>query len=887
MRLLARLVRLFPAPFRDRFAAEILDHLEHDLAGTSGSGRLVRSRLVVRAAIDLLQGAAAEWLRPSWSPHTTSKKERTMRQILAAWLGDLRHAGRTLRRTPAFTGMAIGTLALAIGALAGMFAVVNTVLLAPLPYANPDRLVYIAASAPGSEMPDEFGVSSEFYFQYGEESRLLEGVALYGWYTNSFRDGDRVERIWMSTPTNSIYATLGVAPILGRLPVAEDGDRVFVSSHRLWQSWFGGDSAVVGRIFEVGGQPRELIGVMGPEFAFPNADVQLWTSNPMRAEGIQPGRFGANMVGRMAPGVTIDELTAELNALASRLPERFGGTARYAEIIAQHRAVARPILAQFLGTASRALWILLASAGIVLLIACANVANLFVVRAEGRTRDLAVRRAIGATRSQLVRLQLAEAFVVALGAGVLAVGFALLILPIFLRAAPPGIPRLAEVGFGLPSLGFTLAAVVLAAVACGLVPALRASAPDLQRLRDGGRTSTGRHHWIRNALVVGQTALALVLLVGSGLLMRSFQQLRSVDPGYDIADVFTFQFAPEQERLADGPSWARFHLDFLQRLAALPGVSSVGIVENVPLNEGTITVPLRTEAMGSDPDAGVQLNLTFAAGDYFRTMAIDVEAGRTFVDQDHLQAPLHAVVSQTAAGQLWPGQDPVGQRIQLPLNPVAWATVIGVVADVKQDDFRQQPTGLVYLPLSGPAPDSWALSSPAYVVKTPRAGTIAPEIRELVRQVAPEAPMYRTFTMAELAADSMVQLSFTMLTLGLVSILALVLGAVGLYAVLSYLVAERTREIGVRMALGASAERVRRMVVVQGAKVVGIGIAIGLVVAALATRLLDRLLFGVGGLDLVTFAGVALLMVVIGVVASYLPARRASQVDPIWSMRSE
>jgi predicted permease len=357
-----------------------------------------------------------------------------------------------------------------------------------------------------------------------------------------------------------------------------------------------------------------------------------------------------------------------------------------------------------------------------------------------------------------------------------------------------------------------------------------------------------------------------------------------VDPGYDTQDIFTFQIAPERAELRDGPSFARFDLDFLDRLAALPGVESVGLVENVPLNEGVSSQRFRTEEMGDDE--GIMLSYTWAAGDYFRTMGIDLLQGRAFETTDHLSWLGNVILGRAAANLLWPGQDAVGRRLYSPSDST-WVTVAGVVEDVMQDSFRDTPLALVYFPLVGPTPESWAISSPAYVMKTPRAEVIAPEVRALVREVAPEAPMYRVFTMAGLAKDSMVQLSFTMLTLGIASALALILGAVGLYGVLSYVVAERTREIGVRMALGAQAEQVRGMVVRQGARVVGAGVVIGIAVAVASTRALGSLLYGVQAVDAATFAGMSASMVVVGLLASYLPARRASNVDPIESLRGD
>jgi len=427
--------------------------------------------------------------------------------------------------------------------------------------------------------------------------------------------------------------------------------------------------------------------------------------------------------------------------------------------------------------------------------------------------------------------------------------------------------------------------VLLVALACGVAPALRASKPDLMRLKEGGRSGTGRRRWTRDALVAAQTALALVLLIGSVLLVRSFQKLHDVDPGYQTKDLYTFQFAPEQpQRLTDGPSWGRFHLDFMDRLRALNGVTAVGVVNNIPLDEGTGSGRWLTEAMAAD-STGTLLNQNWTAGDYFRAMGIELLRGRTFTNDEAFTPNTNIVISRSAAERLWPGQEAVGKIVRRRLgNQTLTFTVIGVVADVKQLDWRDAGQALVYFSLTGPTPTTWAMGSPAYVIKSTRAESLGPEVRTLVKQVAPEAPVYREFTMSFLAQRSMVQLSFTMLTLGVISTLALILGAVGLYGVLSVVVAERTREIGVRMALGASGGAVRWMVAVRGLVVVAIGLAVGLGVAAASTRALRPLLFGIEAGDPMVFITMPLALMVVGLIAGYLPALRASRVNPIQAL---
>ena len=806
--------------------------------------------------------------------------------MIAQWTTDLRHAWRGLLRTPGFLVTSVGTLALAIGAVAGLFSVVNTVLLKPLPFPNADRLVVLSGTAPGSDLPERFGLGFDFYFEYKENSELIAGLFAFGGGTSTLRTDTRVERIPMAFPTNDMYATLGVRPIVGRLPVPEDGDRVAVISDRLWDQWFGRDSAVIGRSYFVSGEMRQVIGVMPPEFRFPSDETLLWVAGEAQLSQVQPGNLGLPIVARMKEGVTHEQLARELTRLSKNLPNRFGGPATYARLIGQHSAVVDPILDRLVGPTTRtSLWVLLGAVSVVLIIACANVANLFVVRAEGRKRDLAVRHAIGASRAQLARLRMAEALLVAVPAGALAVVISTVALPLFLRAAPEGIPRLGQVGLDVWVLVATFALVMFTALACGIGPALSASSPDLTRLREGGRGATGRRHWGRDALVVGQAALALVLLIGSALLVQSFQRLRQVDPGYQTNDIYTFQFAPDQPHLVDGPTWGRLHLDFMDRLRALPGVTAVGVVNNLPLDEGTGGGRFLNDAM-SDDGGGVLLDQNFTGGDYFRAMGIRLLSGRTFTEGEAVTPNNSIIISRSASQKLWPDQNAIGQRIRRPRGTSAF-TVVGVVNDVKQDDWRDAGEAVVYFPLTGPEPRTWAMGSPAYVVKSPRAASLAGEVRELVRQVAPEAPVYRGFTMEFLAQRSMVQLSFTMLTLGVVSALALILGAVGLYGVLSYVVAERTREIGVRMALGATAGVVRRQVVSQGTKVVLVGVGIGIAVAFAATRLLGALLYDVKAVDSVVFAAMSLAMIGVGMLASYVPARRASGVDPIEALRGE
>jgi predicted permease len=797
---------------------------------------------------------------------------------------DLRHAMRGLLRTPAFLTTSVITLSLAMGAVAGMFAVVNAVMLRPLPFASPDRLVVLAGVAPGSDIRDTFPLQGEFYFHLKENSKLIESNFVVAGGTSTFRVNERVERISMAWPTNDFFATLGVQPQLGRLPRAEDDDNAVLISDQLWETWFNRDPAVVGKWYFVSDSMKQVIGVMPRDFKLFNE--LLWVSSVPVTQS-NAGNFGGFSVARIKAGVSIEQLNAEIKQLSSQIPSRFNLRPATVNAIQRLVPITTPLKEALVGpTVMTSLNILLGAVAVVLLIACANIANLFLVRGETRKRDLTVRRAIGASRAQLMRFQLSEAFVVAAIAGVFAVVLAAVTLPALVRAAPGGIPRLDEVHMDMATVGLAIGLVVVVALACGAAPAVRGSSPDLTGLRSGGRGSIGGRQWGRDVLVVVQTAMALVLLIGSALLMQSFNRLRHVDAGYSTKDIYTFQFAPQQQQYNDGPTYGRLHLMMMDRFRALPGVTAVGVVNNIPLDEGTGNVRVRPEGATGD---GVPLRLNFAGGDYFKAIGIRLLAGRAFTNDEAISPNTSTIISRSAADQLFPGQDALGRRIypRFGNQDTLGFTVVGVVNDVKQLDWRDKGQAIVYMPLTGPTARAWGMGSPAYVLKSSRAALLKNEVRKIIREVAPEAPVYREFTMEFLARRSMLTLTFTTLTLGVLSVLALILGAVGLYGTLSYVVTQRTREIGVRMALGATARAVRAEVVKQGTAVVAVGALIGIVVAYVTTKYLSSLLFEVKALDPLAFVAMAAVLLGMGVLASYMPARRASNVDPMEALRSD
>ena len=808
--------------------------------------------------------------------------------MLERWTKDFTHAARSLGRAPAFTLVVVLTLGLAIGANTAIFSVVDAVLLEPLPYPHADRLVALAGTAPGTDQPAEFGVADELYVEYRENVPGLEDIGLYGTGSSTTRAEGQVDQLFVTQATPSFFTTLGVQPLHGRLPTEDDGNRVVVISHWLWRNWFGSDPAVIGRSYSFANETRTVIGIMKPEFRFPDERVAFWVPLTIRAAQVTPGGFGPRAIARMKAGTDRSALEAQLEPLARRVQQRLGGPPPYIRIMERHGPVVKPLREHLLGNLSRPLWILLGTVGIVFLVACANVASLFTVRGEDRRRDLAVRRALGAGRGDLVRSQITEALLLAAGGGTLGALIAWGGVPLLVRAAPDAvaggfggapIPGLAAAGMDLRALLFTGLISILAACAFGLLPAFRLSGARLGSPHDAGRGVVAGN-LTRDALVIAQTAAALVLLVGAALLMRSFWQLSKVDAGYDTTGIFTFQVAASRPDLNDRAAMSRFQYAFMDRLKDIPGVESVGYITTLPLDEGAGRQNITTSRLEASGAEAPLVRFAGAGGDYFRTMGIELVRGRFFDRMEEERAMPFVIISESAAQLLFPGEDPIDKQLRPAAGGPRWYSVIGVVEDILVDDLRRKsPEPMVYLPA--------VASSPAYVIKSARAEKLEPEVRAVVRDVIPTSPMYRIFTMERLAAKAMANLSFTMLMVSIAAVLALVLGAVGLYGVLSYRVRRRSREIGVRMALGAEARTVRRMFVWQGGRVALAGTAAGSLAALALTRYIEALLFDVGRLDVLAFAATAAVMVAVALLASYIPARRASRVDPVVALRAE
>jgi predicted permease len=807
-----------------------------------------------------------------------------------SWIRDFRHSARSLARTPGFTLTVAATLALAIGANAAIFSVVKVVLLEPLPFPNASQLVHVGGTAPGTDQPEEFGVPDELYFAYRESAPAIEDAGIYGTGSSTTRAEGQVDQLFVTQATPSVFTTLGVTPLRGRLPTDSDDGRVVVLSYWLWRDWFNSDEKVIGKSYSFAGQNRQVIGIMKPEFRFPDERVAFWVPLAVRAAQVTPGGFGPRMVARMKAGTDRAALVAQLEPIARQVQQRLGGPAPYVRIMERHRPVVKPLREHMVGRISTALWILLGTVGIVFLVACVNVANLFTVRAESRRVELSVRRALGAGRGDLVRPQVTDALLLAAAGGAIGAIIAWIGVPLLVSAAPDAvaggfggapIPGLATAQLDRAGLLFTAGISVLAACAVGLLPALRLSSSRLVGLQQAGRGVVGRRSLARDALVAVQTASALILLVGAALLMRSVWQLSRVDAGYDTKGIFTFQIAAGRPDLTERAAVSRFQYVFMDRLKGLPGVESVGFISTLPLDEGAGSVNVTTpRILASGAEAPLVRNAA-AGGAYFQTMGIALKRGRLFERVEEETGARNVVISETAARMLYPSEEPIGQQVRPAAGGAdAWYTVIGVVEDVLVDDLRRaSPDPMVYLP--------GASTSPAYVMRSARADQLAPEVRAVIREMIPTSPMYRVFTMEALAAKAMANLSFTMIMVSIAAVLALVLGAIGLYAVLSYGVTQRTQEIGVRMALGAEAKTVRRMFVWQGTRVALVGVVVGVLAAVALTRYIQTLLFGVGRLDAMAFAGMSAVMLGVALVASYLPARRASRVDPLVALRSE
>ena len=802
-------------------------------------------------------------------------------------MGDIRYALRNLLRRPTFTFIAVVTLALGIGANTAIFSAINALLLKPLPFPQLDRVVAIWDKLPSrGVMHNEVAVAN--YLDLQSQTNSFEQLGLYRWWSANLTGIDPPERIQGFLVTANFLDALGMKPIMGRNFFAEENepgkDGVAIITHSLWQRRFGGDPNILNKTITVNSVVRTVVGVMPERFNFPKG-AEVYAPLPMTPELVKSrGSHGYYVIGRLKAGVPIESSQAEIDNIMARLEQQFPETNK------GWGATAFPIVADAVRTYKTALWVMMGAVGFVLLIACANVANLMLARASGRQKEIAVRTALGASRWRLVRQLLTESVIVALFGGALGILIGFWGVDA-LRAANPGeaakyVPGWNQLGINPTVLLFTLGLSVLSGIVFGLVPALQMSKPNLNdSLKEGSRGTTGTSHRLRSSLVVFEVALSLVLLVGAGLLTRSFLSLLRTDPGFNPDGVITMTTVLPGAKYKDKPARAAFYNDLVQRVKAQPGVESAAFVNYLPLGGGNSSESYLVEGE-PEPAPGQEYDGRYrvATPDYFRTMDISIVRGRAFTEQDKAGAIPVVIVNETLARKHWPGQDPIGKRIRFygPLDKAPWMEVVGVVEDVRHElDLPVTPE--YYLPH---AQDAWnAMILVARTNVDP--ASLSAALRQQVWAIDKDQPVFDVKTMQEVRSDSVALYSFSSVMLAIFAGIALVLAAIGIYGVMAFAVTQRTQEIGIRMALGARTADVLKLVVKHGMKLALLGIVIGLAGSWALTRFIKELLVGVEATDLLTFSLVSVCLLVAAFIACYLPARRATKVDPLVALRYE
>ncbi|MGH7468785.1 MAG: ABC transporter permease [Longimicrobiales bacterium] len=813
-------------------------------------------------------------------------------------LSELRFALRGLARNRAFTGATVLTLGLGIGASTAVFTLVDGVLIRPLPFRESERLVSLQHIGRGGQ--DQLPMSTGLYVLYARRAKTLEALSLYNATNVNLVMTGEPERIAAQVVTPGYFGTLGVKPARGREFSAPEGAPggapVVLLSDGFRRRFFGADADVLGKTLDINGRLRTVVGVLPADFGYPDREAQLFLPMIVDSARASLDAFGASAIGRLAPGATTETLHAELQGLIGRLSELFpesGSPAFLKEVNLQSRVL--PLKESLVGEVSTTLWILLGTVGFVLLIACANVANLLLVRAESRQRELVVRVAIGAGRWHVLRWFLGESFALAAAGGLLGLLIATLAVRTSINLVPTDIPRLAEIGVNLRVAGFTAAIALGCALFFGFFPWLRLSAGELAaQLRDGGgrgATSGRERHRLRNALVVAQVALALLLLVGAGLMARSYRALSAVDPGFRAERVLTARITVPQAEIQTAEATARFFRDLRDRLAAQSGVESVGFVQGAPL-AGTLpffAIDVADHPRGPNEMPVFASNQNVEVG-YFETLGIRLLEGRTFQRGDGAEGTRAVVVSRAFAQHWWPNTSPIGRRMRLGFPEEDWYTIVGVVADVHYARLEDKPEEAVYWPATvGPAAQPQPTRVLDVVVRTTSIDPtrMTPVLRREVSALNARVPVSNPRALSDLVKAATARVSFTMALLAVASGIALLLGLIGIYGVITYIVTQRTREIGVRMALGATAGGVRAMVLRQGLSLAFAGVLLGLLAAAGLSSVMGAVLYGVRAIDPLTYAVVSTVLLGAAAAASWLPARRAAALPPSIVLRAD
>lgn len=903
-RLYRALLAFYPPRFRRAFGQDLVETFRDQRRAAARSG-ISPGSFWLATLHDVMASAIAEWASTVWRMgrgNESPREESTMSALPHAMrLAELRFAVRRLLRVPSFTIATVIVLALGIGATTAVFSIVNGVLLEPLPYPRPDRLVSLRHSLQVSGVK-EGDASDAIVMLYQEHARAFDGIAAT---RNSSVNlaatspTDRAERVTIAEATANLFDVLRVQPVLGRgFRSGEDrlgAAPVVILSDALWHARFGGDPAAVGKRIVMSGVSREIIGVMPRGFAYPSPSTRMWIPVSWNPAKSQPGGFNFVGVGRLRDGVGISAAQADLERVLPNLFEEFPSNIPPGMWAQAHvTPVLRPLHEWLVGDASRLLWILFASVALVLVIACANVANLFLVRGESRQLELAVRGALGSGLAGILAQALSEAAVLAGLGG--ALGVILAAVSVKLTAGiggALGLPRLDEVTIDGRVLIFALAVSALCALFVSLIPMLRARGVAIAMvLRAGGRGAStgGPRQRARSVLVVAQTALALVLVAASGLLARSFMQLRNVKPGFDAANVVMARLALPEAGYRTSASRLQFYDALLAKLRAIPGVRDATVTDWVPLSDDHNDTVIQVEDHPLPPNAVPNDHFVSQVdGSYFRTMRIPLLTGRTFGAQDAAHAAPEAVVSKAFAERYWKGESPLGKRIRPNLGAM-WYTIVGEVGDAHYDALDKPANDIAYFPLVAVEADASATYVPSYVNVVVRtmapSASILSSIRDAVQSLDASLPTFAEKPLADIVGAASARAREMLVLLALASGVALVLGAVGIYGVMAYGVSLRQREIGVRLALGAQPADVRSMISRNGVGLAAVGVGVGVIVALVVTRFLRSLLYGVSPTDPLILGGTCAVLLIVAFAASWIPARRAASVDPSEALRS-
>jgi putative ABC transport system permease protein len=807
---------------------------------------------------------------------------------------DMRYGMRMLWKKPGFTVVAIIALALGIGANTAIFSVVNAVLLRPLPFAEPDRLVIVWMDNRQMQMKEDIHSYPNF-IDYRDQNKVFESMAAYRSASLNLTGTGEPERVTGAASTASFFDVMRVAPVAGRVFTAEEDqtghDKVIVLSYGLWQRRFGGDKAIVGQSVTITGATRTVVGVMPPDFHFPEKETEFWIPLAPPAElKDSRGAFWLNVIGRLKPGVTLEQARAEMATIASRLEQQYpnSNTNFGTNLVALRE--------QTVGPVRPALLVLLGAVAFVLLIACANVANLLLSRAAAREREFAIRMAMGAGRGRIIRQLLVESLLLALCGAALGITLAMWGLDALRLLMPSDMPRLDLIGMDWRVLAFTVGVSCITALLFGLAPAVQASRPDLNdTLKEGGGKGAAgkgvRSRNIRRALVVSEVALALVLLVGAGLLLKSFSRLRGFDLGFRPEGLLTAKIQLPGLKYREGNQVRLFYRQLFERLENTPGVESAGAITDVFLSKTPNSTRFSIEGRPAfQPGQRVEIPFDSITTNYFQVMGTPIIKGRAFNEQDTEKTPHIVIINETFARRFFSDTDPLGKRIkygdlETPEDQSPWYTIVGVVADTRRTGFDSEVRSETFLPLAQEPAGRLTLVVRAAGGADPAALTAA--VRGAVQAVDPEQPVFDIKTMDQWISETIAQRRLNMILLGIFALVALLLAAVGIYGVISYSVTQRTHEIGVRMALGAQRSDVLKMILGQGIGLTLAGIGIGLVGALFLTRLMASLLFGVSAADPLTFIIVPILLTAVSLLACYIPARRATRVDPMIALRYE